>query len=59
MKLSFLGRSYEASAPTVETTTTQHDGHFLGQNFTLKQSRAVSTSSSQARLRYRGVDYTK
>ena len=59
MKLSFLGRSYEAAAPTVETTSTEHDGRFLGQNFTLKQSHAVSPNSSQARLRYRGIDYTK
>ena len=58
MKLSFLGRSYEATAPTVETTTTEHNGRFLGQSFTLKQSRAQADSPS-ARLRYRGVDYTK
>ena len=59
MKLSFLGRSYEASAPTVETTTTEHMGQYRGRAFTLKQCRAVSTPASPARLRYRGVDYTQ
>ena len=58
MKLSFLGRTYEAQSPTVETTTTTYMGQFRGQPFTLKQSSAASPEP-QARLRYRGVDYTK
>ena len=57
MRLSFLGNSYEASAPSVETTTTESTGVFLGNSFKLKQHN-VSHRSQSAPLKYRGIDYS-
>mgnify|MGYP001828848854 CR=1 FL=1 len=58
MKLSYRGQAYEAQSPTVATTTTQYEGLFRGQHYTMTQSSAASPQLA-ARLRYRGVDYTK
>lgn len=57
MRLSFLGNSYESSNPTVETTTTEAPGTFLGNRFKLQQHN-LSQRAQPMPLKYRGIDYS-
>lgn len=58
MKLSFLGKSYEASLPTVEATATQETAMFLGKCYARKQYTVSQRRQPASELIYRGTRYT-
>ena len=57
MRLSFLGKQYEASFPAVATSETQETGTFLGQQYAKKQFSIAARQQSHDALTYRGVSY--
>ena len=58
MKLSFLGKSYTASAPALEATVTGETANFLGKSYARKQFNVTQRQQS-AELTYRGVHYLR
>lgn len=58
MQLSFLGQSYEASIPTIETTETAETATFLGRRYARKQFNVSHRQQPATELTYRGVRYT-
>ncbi len=58
MQLTFLGKSYDASFPTVETTTTSESATFLGKRYARKQCSVHQRRQPADELTYRGVRYT-
>lgn len=59
MKLSFLGKSYDASNPTMEATETQEMGTFLGRSYAKKSVTVAHRRPSPEVLTYRGQLYTR
>lgn len=58
MKLSFLGKSYEASTPAIDAIATGETANFMGHSYPCK--RFIVTQHHQpAQLTYRGVPYTR
>ena len=56
MELRFLGHTYSASFPQVETNASEHTARFLGQSYTPR--RPVQIAKPQLGLRkYRGIAY--
>jgi hypothetical protein len=58
MQLSFLGKSYTASTPAIDTTMTGETATFMGQPYARKQFN-VTQRQQPAELTYRGVHYTR
>jgi hypothetical protein len=57
MQLSFLGKSYQASFPTVEAAETTETATFLGKRYIRKQFNVNQRQPSTAEMMYRGVRY--
>jgi hypothetical protein len=58
MELSFLGKSYTASTPSLEDPITGETAHFLGKSYVRKQFN-VTQRQQPTELTYRGVHYTR
>ena len=60
MQLSFLGKSYEAYTPVIDTIETQHAVSFLGRCSVVKQQQVAHRSLPPTeKMTYRGVRYTR
>lgn len=59
MKLSFLGKSYEAATPEVETVETQQAVSFLGRRSVVKQHSVANRSQPSEELTFLGRRYTR
>jgi hypothetical protein len=58
MQLSFLGRSYTASTPSIDVVATGETAIFMGKLYARKQFN-VAQRHQPAELTYRGVHYTR
>lgn len=58
MQLSFLGKSYTVSTPSVDAIATGETASFLGKPYARKQF-TVAQRHQPAELTYRGVHYTR
>ena len=58
MQLSFLGKSYTASAPDVEATMTGETATFMGKSYARKQFN-VAQRQQTTELTYRGIRYIR
>lgn len=58
MQLSFLGKSYTASNPSIDTVATGETATFMGKPYARKQFN-VTQRHQPAELTYRGVHYTR
>lgn len=58
MKLSFLGKSYEVSNPTVETVGAEKVVTFLGRRSVVTQHHSARRSQPQEELTFLGRRYT-
>jgi hypothetical protein len=59
MQLSFLGKSYTASTPSIETTETQQTLSFLGHKSTVKQHSIAQRQPLGEELTFMGRRYTR
>jgi len=59
MQLSFLGKSYTVSAPSIETTETQQTLSFLGRKATVKQHSIAQRQVMGEELTFMGRRYTR
>ncbi len=58
MQLSFLGKSYETSAPAIDAISTGETATFMGRPYARKQF-TVAQRQQPAELTYRGVHYSR
>lgn len=58
MQLSFLGKSYEASTPTIEAAPSGETATFMGRTYARKQFN-VAQRQQPAELTYRGIRYVR
>ena len=58
MELSFLGKSYTASSPSIEAAMTGETANFMGKSYARKQY-SVTQRQQPAEMTYRGVRYTR
>ncbi|MFH7245700.1 MAG: DUF4278 domain-containing protein [Spirulina sp.] len=58
MKLSFLGKSYEAATPAIDAIPTSETATFMGNSYARKQF-TVTQHQQSAAMTYRGVHYTR
>ena len=58
MQLTFRGKSYDASFPTVEAIATSESATFLGKLYARKQFQVQQRHQPADELTYRGVRYT-
>ena len=58
MQLSFLGKSYTASNPSIEASMTGETANFMGKSYARKQFN-VTQRQQPAELTYRGVHYLR
>jgi hypothetical protein len=59
MQLSFLGKSYTAAAPSLETTETEQTLSFLGRKSMVKQHSIAQRQSTGEELTFMGRRYTR
>jgi len=59
MQLSFLGKSYTASAPAIETTESEQTLSFLSRKSTVKQHSIAHRQSTCQELTFIGRRYTR
>ena len=59
MQLSFLGKSYTASAPSVDTIELEQTVSFLGRKSTVKQHRLAQRQSTGEALTFMGRRYSR
>lgn len=59
MQLSFLGKSYTASNPSVEVTESQRTLAFLGRKSTVKQHSIAQRQTMGQELTFMGRRYTR
>lgn len=60
MNLTYRGTTYQATAPAIEATESNHTGVFLGARFQMKQYQVSQRHTTQpTELTYRGVSYTR
>ena len=59
MQLSFLGKSYTTSAPSIETTESEQTLSFLGQKSTVKQHSVVQRQAAGEELTFMGRRYIR
>jgi len=58
MQLSFLGKSYTASAPAIKAAMTGETANFMDQSYACKQFN-VTQRQQPAAMTYRGVHYLR
>ena len=58
MKLSFLGKSYTTSNPSVETVESEQTLSFLGRKSTVKQHSIAQRQAMGEELTFMGRRYT-
>ena len=58
MQLFFLGKSYSASTPAIDTTITVETATFMGRSYARKQFTVAQRQQPEA-LTYRGIRYTR
>lgn len=58
MQLSFLGKSYSAATPAIDSTPTGETATFMGRSYARKQF-TVAHRQQPAELTYRGVHYAR
>ncbi|MEM9907080.1 MAG: DUF4278 domain-containing protein [Cyanobacteria bacterium P01_D01_bin.44] len=59
MKLTYRGKTYEATSPAVEVSETLQEGLFLGTRYKVKQHNVAIRHQAPTQLTYRGVRYTR
>jgi len=59
MKLSFLGKSYTASAPAIDVTETQQTLSFMGRKSTVKQHSIAQRKPIGQEFTFMGRRYTR
>ncbi|PSN17867.1 hypothetical protein C7271_15500 [filamentous cyanobacterium CCP5] len=59
MRLSFLGQSYEAPTPEIDTIETEATVTFLGRRTHIKQQQIAHRSHPSEELTYRGIRYSR
>jgi hypothetical protein len=59
MQLSFLGKSYTASTPAIETTESEQTLSFLGRKSVVKQHSVTQRHSVGEELTFMGRRYTR
>lgn len=59
MKLSFLGKNYEASLPVIDTIETQQSITFMGRRSVVTHHHIAPRSQSQEELTFLGRRYTR
>lgn len=60
MQLSFLGKSYEASASAaIEGTPTGETATFMGQPYVRKQFNVANRQQPSGEFSYRGIRYSR
>jgi hypothetical protein len=59
MQLSFLGKSYTTSLPTIEAIDTQETAKFLGRAYTKKSFNVVQHQQTKAELTFLGRHYSR
>jgi hypothetical protein len=59
MQLSFLGKSYTAAAPSLETTESEQTLSFLGRKSVVKQHSVAQRQSTGEALTFMGRRYTR
>jgi hypothetical protein len=59
MQLSFLGKSYTAATPAIETTESEQTLSFLGRKSTVKQHSIAQRQSTGEELTFMGRRYTR
>ena len=59
MQLSFLGKSYTASAPAIETTESEQTLSFLGRKSIVKQHSIAQRQAAGEELSFMGRRYTR
>lgn len=57
MQLTYRGIAYGPEPCTLETTESQHVGHFLGNRFNIRKFNTAYRHEAAVQLKYRGVDY--
>jgi hypothetical protein len=59
MQLAFLGKTYTASTPSIETTETQQTLSFLGRKSIVKQHSVAQRQTSGEELTFMGRRYIR
>ena len=59
MKLSFLGKSYDASTPAIDAITTGETATFMGKPYARKQFTVAQRQLPTESLTYRGHRYSR
>jgi hypothetical protein len=59
MQLSFLGKSYTAATPAIDTTESEQTLSFLGRKSTVKQHSVVQRQTMGEELTFMGRRYTR
>jgi len=59
MQLSFLGKSYIASAPAIEAMATEATGKFLGKSYAKKQFHVAQRQQPAEELTFMGRRYIR
>lgn len=59
MKLSFLGKNYEASTPAIDTVETQQSVTFLGRRSVVTHHHIAHRSQPPEELTFLGRRYTR
>lgn len=59
MKLSFLGKSYEASTPAIDAIPTAETVTFLGRPYARKEYMVAQRQQPAEELTYRGQRYRR
>jgi hypothetical protein len=59
MQLSFLGKSYTAATPAIETTESEQTLSFLGRKSTVKQHSVAQRQTMGEELTFMGRRYTR
>jgi hypothetical protein len=59
MNLSFLGRTYKASNPSIEATETQETATFLGRRYARKQFHVTRRQPIGEELSFMGQRYSR
>jgi hypothetical protein len=59
MQISFLGKSYTAATPSIDTTETEQTLSFLGRKSVVKQHSVAQRQSTGEALTFMGRRYTR
>lgn len=59
MKLTYRGRTYNHTLPTVDVAELSQEGIFLGKGYKMKKFSVSTRRQVPAEMTYRGVHYTR